>query len=141
MRRIIQSATLVLLALCLAACAAPRPDAASAATPGAGQQPDPAAKAPAASEPSTSARRTNVAGVPDLDRSCHVDSDCAVKNVGNCCGYFPACVNSGAQPDPDAVQAACADSGIAGVCGFREIQACSCVANTCEPSQSGVVAQ
>lgn len=128
MHRIIQSASIALLALCLAACAAPQPDTAVPAPPM--SSPLPATPMPA--EPAAPA----VAGVPDLDRSCRVDADCAVKNVGSCCGYSPACVNTGAQPDPAAVQAACAESGMAGVCGFEEIEACACVANTCEPKAS-----
>jgi hypothetical protein len=80
-----------------------------------------------------------VAGVPSLDRSCKVDADCAVKDVGSCCGYRPACVNADAKPDLAAVQAACAANGVMGTCGFREIEACSCVANTCEASDNGGV--
>ena len=86
MRRIIQSAATVLLALCLAACAAPAPDAEVPAPP----MSDPLPATPMPTGPA----RPAVAGVPDLDRSCRVDADCAVKNVGNCCGYLPACVNT-----------------------------------------------
>ena len=96
---------------------------------------DPLPATPVPAQPA----RPGPSGVPDLDRSCRVDTDCAVKNVGNCCGHFPACVNVDAQPDPAAVQAACAESGMASVCGFREIQACSCVASTCEPAASAGV--
>lgn len=108
--------SVVLLALALGACAAPPADAGA---PPAGT--DPVAVA---------------SGDPlDLDTGCRVDSDCEVKNVGNCCGYFPACVNKDAQPDPGAVQARCAELGMASVCGFREIQACTCVENRCEAVQ------
>ncbi|WP_407354229.1 hypothetical protein [Luteimonas sp. R10] len=105
-----------LLALALAACAAP---------PATGQ---------AASTPAPVVKAAGGAGDDplQLDRSCRADSDCAVKNVGNCCGYFPACVNREAQPDPEAVRARCAETGMASVCGFREISACSCVQNRCE---------
>ena len=71
------------------------------------------------------------------DRSCRVDGDCAVKNVGSCCGYQPACVNANAQVDPQAVQADCARRGIAGVCGFVEIDACTCVNSRCEAPSPG----
>lgn len=102
-----------LLALALGACAAPPADAGA---PAVGTDPV-----------------TVGAGDPlDLDTSCRVDSDCEVKNVGNCCGYFPACVNKDAEPDPEAVQARCAELGMASVCGFQEIQACTCVENRCE---------
>lgn len=100
-----------LLALALAACTAPPATGRPAPAPGAEA---------AADDPLR------------LDDGCRVDSDCAVKNVGNCCGYFPACVNREAQPDPDAVRERCAGTGMASVCGFREISACSCVQNRCE---------
>lgn len=129
MRRIIPSASIVLLALLLAACSAAQPGGSVQAPP----MSDPQPATPMPAQPA----RPAVSGVPDLDRSCRVDSDCAVKDVGSCCGYSPSCVNTAAQPDPKAVQAACADAGMAGVCGFREIEACACVSNTCEPAQSG----
>ncbi len=110
-----------LLLLALVACAAPAPQVAEAAPPTA-----PVVAAPVA--PS---------GVPKLDTSCSVDSDCAVKNVGSCCGYQPACVSAAAVVDPAAVQADCARRGIAGVCGFVEIQSCACVASRCEAADAG----
>lgn len=67
-----------------------------------------------------------------LDYSCKTDSDCAVKNVGNCCGAFPACVNVNAQPDINLVQKICSESSMAGICGFEEIQSCKCVASQCQ---------
>ena len=136
MRRIIQSASILLFVLALAACAAAQPDGGVKPPP----MSDPLPATPLPAQPAPTAR-PSVAGAPDLDHSCRVDSDCAVKNVGNCCGYFPACVNKDAEPDPAAVQAACADSGMAGVCGFRDIQACACVSNSCEPVASGGVAR
>lgn len=129
MRRIIQSALPLLFALALCACASPAPDAAVAAPP----MSDPLPATPLPAPPA----RAGSAGVPELDRSCRVDADCEVKNVGSCCGYHPACVNKDARPDPEAVQAACAASGLAGVCGFRDIQACACVSSTCQPAASG----
>jgi hypothetical protein len=74
---------------------------------------------------------------PEPERSCQVDADCAVKNVGNCCGYFPACVNRNAQTFPEQVKAACEREGRSSVCGFREISACRCVQNRCEPAADG----
>ena len=110
-----------LLLLALVACAAPAPPVAEAAPP----------HAPVID------RSVAPSGVPDLDTSCRVDSDCAVKNVGSCCGYQPACVNANAQVDPQAVQADCARRGIAGVCGFVEIQSCACVNSRCEAPAPG----
>nr|WP_257644163.1 hypothetical protein [Luteimonas salinisoli] len=99
------------------------------------------AAAPQPGSPVPLPERVPAAADPlQLDRSCASDADCAVKNVGNCCGYFPACVNRDAQPDPDAVRARCADSAMSSVCGFREISACSCVSNRCEALQQSLQA-
>lgn len=71
-----------------------------------------------------------------VDARCEADADCAVKNVGNCCGYFPACVHKDSPTDPDAVQAGCNKEGKASVCGFREITACRCNTGTCEAADN-----
>ena len=65
------------------------------------------------------------------DRSCKTDADCVVKDVGNCCGYYPMCVNLNAKTDPEAVRDACAKRGVASVCGFPAISSCSCVKGQC----------
>lgn len=67
-----------------------------------------------------------------VDDSCKVDADCTVKNVGNCCGYYPACVNVNSEPDPEAVAAECARTGMAGLCGFPAIGACTCDSGRCK---------
>lgn len=74
--------------------------------------------------------------VPEVDRSCSVDSDCSIKNVGNCCGYFPACVNKDSPTFPELVAKQCAEQGVAGICGFPEIRACACVEGRCEASDA-----
>lgn len=74
---------------------------------------------------------------PDPDRSCQVDADCAVKNVGNCCGYFPACVNAQADTFPERVMAACEAQGLSSICGFQDITACACVEGRCEAAPGG----
>lgn len=74
-----------------------------------------------------------------IDSTCRTDADCAVKNVGNCCGYQPACVNANSPTDPKGVQAECAKKGMASVCGFKEITACSCNQGQCEAASSDVV--
>ncbi len=93
----------------------------------------PAATAPSV-DPSRAAMPTPAAdAIPGtVDASCRVASDCAVKNVGNCCGHFPACVNRDAAVDPDAVRAQCAASGMASVCGWKDIQSCDCVQGRCQ---------
>src|SRR3546814_2104116 len=73
---------------------------------------------------------------PTIEYGCKADSDCTVKNVGNCCGAMPACVNKDSPVDPAAVQSQCAKDGRVGVCGFREIKSCSCNAGRCEPADA-----
>ena len=75
-----------------------------------------------------------------IDVSCRADADCTVKNVGNCCGYYPACVNVNSPTDPQGVQAQCAKEGMASVCGFQEITACSCNQGHCQ-AESGEAEQ
>ena len=104
------------LALLLAACA-PRTDVAALQSPAA--PPAPVTTPVLSADPAAP------------DASCRVASDCEVKNVGNCCGYFPACVNKDATVDPDAVRAQCERSGMASVCGWQDIQSCDCVQNQC----------
>jgi hypothetical protein len=77
------------------------------------------------------------ASADDTPRRCSVDADCAVKNVGNCCGYHPACVHRDQPVDPDAVQARCEQEGTASICGFPEISGCACVARRCVPAANG----
>ena len=68
----------------------------------------------------------------ELDRSCSTNADCTVKDVGNCCGRYPACVNVDSPADPAAVRAECARRGESSACGFREISACQCVKGNCK---------
>ena len=67
----------------------------------------------------------------EVDRSCRSDADCAVKNVGNCCGYYPACVNRGSPVFPERVKAECLAKNMSGICGFPDIKGCACVAGSC----------
>ncbi|MEO1480885.1 MAG: hypothetical protein AAFU77_02185 [Myxococcota bacterium] len=68
------------------------------------------------------------------DVNCQTHADCAVKNVGNCCGYFPRCVNAEFEPDPAAVKRHCEEKGMVSTCGFVEIASCRCTAGRCTPS-------
>lgn len=72
------------------------------------------------------------ASVPTLDVSCRTTADCAVKNVGNCCGFYPRCVNVAAKVDPAAVMAQCQRTGELSVCGFKEVESCECVRGECQ---------
>lgn len=67
-----------------------------------------------------------------VDTRCATRADCVVKDVGNCCGYFPACVNRNSPVFPEQVRAACEAEGRASICGFREITGCECVAGECQ---------
>ena len=119
LRRALASAAPLLALLLLAACSAQQATTAPAPSPPA------SASAPAAEAP----RAAGDALQPDL--SCRVADDCAVKNVGNCCGYFPACVNKDSAVDPAAVRAECERTGTSSVCGFQDIQACECAQGQC----------
>jgi hypothetical protein len=63
--------------------------------------------------------------------TCETDADCSVKDIGNCCGYYPACVNKDSPTFPQRVQADCSKNNTAGVCGFPDITGCTCVARRC----------
>ncbi len=69
--------------------------------------------------------------------ACTKDSDCVVKDVHNCCGYYPACVNTSAVIDVEAVNRECAKQNVAGVCGFPEISGCTCQNGLCVNIESG----
>ena len=104
--------TLLLAAVLLAACAAvTRSDDAPGATPPGAVELDEESGA--------------------VDMACARDSDCVVKNVGNCCGYFPACVNRDSETFPERVKLQCEKEGRSSVCGFREITSCICVEGQC----------
>ena len=72
-----------------------------------------------------------------LDLSCQRDSDCAVKDIGNCCGRYLACVNVDSPVDLPAVARECADKDLAGICGWPDISACACVAGQCRIAGTG----
>jgi len=141
MRRLL-TALLVSSLLALGACAAPAPESAQAATPPAGEvrsatpAPDDAAAQPTrvrAPEPAPKERQADSTTTPvKLDFACKTDADCAVKNVGNCCGAKPACVNANSPTDPEGVKAECARKGMMSMCGFKAIEGCQCVQGQCK---------
>jgi hypothetical protein len=141
MRRLL-TALLVSSLLALGACAAPSPESARAATPeasdvrSAAPTTDDAAPQPArarAPEPAPKERQAEPARTPvKLDFSCRTDGDCAVKNVGNCCGAKPACVNANSPTDPEGVKAECARKGMMSMCGFKPVEGCQCVQGMCK---------
>lgn len=75
------------------------------------------------------ARETAVGSV---DFSCTTDADCAIKDVGNCCGAYPACVNVASPTFPEQVKAQCEAEGLSSVCGYPSIHRCQCLEGRCE---------
>ena len=118
----------LLLLLLLAACApAPAALVSGDAPPVAASGPE-----PGIAPPSLSSSPSSDASDPDaVSRACKVDADCAVKDVGSCCGRHPSCVNKDAATDPNAVRARCQDEHRAGVCSIEAIGGCSCVQGRC----------
>jgi len=145
MRRLL-TALLVSSLLALGACAAPSSEGAHAATPPASEvrtatppadDMQPATPQPTrarAPEPVPKERQAeSTATTPvKLDFACKTDTDCAVKNVGNCCGAKPACVNANSPTDPEGVKAECARKGMMAMCGFKPIEGCQCVQGQCK---------
>ena len=129
------TALLVSSLLLLGACAAPPSDGAMAATPvtDTTQPVPPEATRARAPEPAPKERHAEPAQAPvKVDFSCRTDADCAVKNVGNCCGAKPACVNADSPTDPEGVRAECARKGMMSMCGFKPVEGCQCVQGQCK---------
>jgi len=66
-----------------------------------------------------------------IDYSCETAEDCAIKDVGNCCGAYPRCVNRDAKTFPKKVMELCSQQGLASVCGFPSISRCECQGGLC----------
>ena len=126
MRRLL-NALLVMSLFAIASCAAPPTDAAQAATP-TQRTPAPQPEPKRVEAPAPVATGDAVT----LDFSCRSDADCAVKNVGNCCGAKPACVNANSPTDPEGVKAECARKGMMSMCGFKPVEGCQCVQGQCK---------
>ena len=69
---------------------------------------------------------------PANNSTCQTDEDCAVKDVGNCCGYYPKCVNKEFEPDRDAVKQWCKELEMVSICGFPSIDSCICDGGVCK---------
>jgi len=125
--------SLLAMLLVLAACAAPQPTDPAVATNDQTEAGTPVFSQPAPPMAGPSPPRV-LESVVKLDYSCSSDAQCVVKDIGNCCGTLPACVNRDSPADPAAVQAQCSASGMMSVCGFRPVAACQCSAGRCEPA-------
>jgi hypothetical protein len=66
------------------------------------------------------------------DYSCNEDEDCVIKDVHNCCGAYPRCVNQSSATPPPVCPA-----GVSSVCGWPDIDSCTCKENRCRSMQSG----
>lgn len=108
-------------------------------TPVAAPAPSPAPVAPPQAKDVVD-DRASASDPSNPDRGCRTDADCAVKNVGSCCGYFPLCVNKDAKTDPAAVRAQCEREGMSSICGFQEVKGCQCVQGRCENLSDGASA-
>lgn len=146
--RLPRSFAALLVALSLTACSAPAPApetpqaATSAPAPAASTTPAPAppvAPQPPKAVPAAPApvEHAGSANPMSPDRTCRTDADCAVKDVGSCCGTFPLCVNKDAKVDPAAVRAQCAKDGMASICGFQPVSGCTCTKGRCENVAGG----
>lgn len=138
----------MLFTLMLAACTAPNGVATPhAPTPAPGEPASVHADADASTTPdeglppppSSAPHKTKPGAAGKVDYTCTTDADCTVKDVGNCCGYYPACVNVDSPTFPEQVKAACAESGMAGICGFPAISGCQCVQGRCKSEKTGAI--
>ncbi|KAL7577795.1 hypothetical protein ACA910_010550 [Epithemia clementina (nom. ined.)] len=70
-----------------------------------------------------------------IDYRCMSDEDCALKDVGNCCGSFMKCTNIDFVPD---YSKRCPDPSRPDACGWVEIDFCVCLNGKCEGHQEPV---
>ncbi|MBI2548247.1 hypothetical protein HYW21_02760 [Candidatus Woesearchaeota archaeon] len=66
-----------------------------------------------------------------IDYSCTSDADCAIKDVHNCCGIYPQCVNKDVAVSPEFVDQKCQEENMSSICGFPSISSCSCINQRC----------
>ena len=141
MNRAVATVLAALLMAASAAACAPRPPAAAQTAPSAPPAAQPVPSAPPASQsaqplppaspPASTGSATSAAAPSAPSLACRTDADCAVKDVGSCCGYRPACVSAVAETFPDEVRARCAAQDRVGICGFPAISGCQCVSGRC----------
>ncbi len=66
-----------------------------------------------------------------IDYRCNIDSDCEIKNVNKCCGYFTECVNKNTEIDENLIIKLCLQESKFPVCAFYKINQCGCARNKC----------
>ena len=67
-----------------------------------------------------------------IDYSCTSDVECTIKDIRNCCGYYPKCVNINSIPNQKLVIDLCEISESMPICGFQTINHCVCINNICQ---------
>ena len=67
-----------------------------------------------------------------IDYTCQKNSDCVIKDIGNCCGHYPVCTNVKTRAMPELMKNMCLNEGMASVCGYNAINRCECVSGRCE---------
>jgi hypothetical protein len=65
--------------------------------------------------------------------SCQTANDCAVRNVGGCCGYLPRCANANGIFTPPGCP-----GGMVSDCGFIEVDSCACELGQCVSLSAGI---
>lgn len=73
-----------------------------------------------------------------IDYTCVEDTDCVVKDIGNCCGIYNACVNKDSVADRQFVRSACGREGQASFCttGIAPGTACGCINGKCQNART-----
>lgn len=67
-----------------------------------------------------------------INSSCNWDNDCEIKDVHNCCGYSPECVNKDSFVNGTLVEELCKKEKEGSACGFVSINYCKCVYKRCK---------
>jgi hypothetical protein len=101
----------------------------------------PAAAAHANAPASIAVGEPNPSAPGAVDTSCRTDADCAIKDVGSCCGARPACVNVSSPTFPEQVKAQCKPSGRMGICGYPAITGCKCTNGMCQGTGADATVQ
>ncbi len=68
-----------------------------------------------------------------IDYSCKTDSDCEIKDIGNCCGHYLQCINMNSKTDTLLVSSLCEQENAVSICSVQEISSCTCKNRRCEP--------
>lgn len=67
----------------------------------------------------------------NINIECETNLDCAIKDIHNCCGYYPKCVNIEFETKVNLVRDLCKVSQKMPICGFQTINSCACINGRC----------